>query len=288
MKQKRKMSYKEQKKIVRDTILGCSKAFSLEDNLHSEHHKNNIRRGKLLLKLLSTVGTPDMLTWLSSAEHDGNFYSFKTYLIVKKTHKVKDSIDIKKAEAVIDVAKKCFGHEGEPKIFGLIDSHSQGQEYDVDKAKYLIPALTLMLGKMANIVSRTEYSTGEIYDKKDMSKPVDGVDLIDLYMQQENIDNKGKAIDELCAILRFDISQNIFDEAEIDKRTRWKYNPLEPETMESPKRPESCQTLVFYDGKLFLGDVCFDNKGIIAPTTVWSKNNDISGHRLETFFNRKF
>lgn len=282
------MTYKGKIKLVKDAIITYPQAFSIEDNLHKNRHENNIKRGKLLLKLLSTVGTPDMLTWLSSAESDRSFYNFNQYRIVKKTSKVKDTIDIKEVGTIIDTAKKCFGMDTDPGIVSLLTTlDMKRQGYDVKKTKYLIPGLMLMLGKMVNIVNRTAYLVGEIYLKDDISKTVKGVDLIDLYMQQENIENKKSAIEELCKILKFDISEDVFDEVNIDMRTRWKYNPF-CSNMDYVSSHDDCRSLEFEDGKQFLGKVYFDTKGIVAPSTIWSKNNDTPGHVLEIPFPKPY
>ena len=73
-------------------------------------HKKRVRRGKLLLKLLSSIGhSPVFFKWLGSAVSNGNFYEFRRYKIVKKNTSVKDVIDIKDLPSIRENAIKFLG-----------------------------------------------------------------------------------------------------------------------------------------------------------------------------------
>ena len=266
-------------------IVACKGAFDNAIEGYSDGERRRVKRGKLLLKLLSTIGSEDFLLWLRTAESSGYFYDFKEYKIVKRNAYKKEVIDLKELPKIIETAKQCFGKDTDDNtivsMFRKIDLSSKG--YDIKDSRMLIPAITVLLGKMANIIYKPEYQVGEIYYHGDMTETVKDVNLINLYMMQSHIDTEKEAIDELCAFDWINISDDIFQEVKFDKRTHWSNRSITygvDQIIEDP----AYEYIRFRDREQLLGNVLIDDNGIVAPQTFWSKTLNAIPRPLEIPF----
>ena len=266
-------------------IVACKGAFDNAIEGTSDRERQRVKRGKLLLKLLSTIGSEDFLLWLRTADSSGYFYDFKEYKIVKRNTFKKDIIDLKELPKIIETAEQCFGKDiNGNQLFSLLlkyDLSSKG--YDIKDARMLIPAITVLLGKLANIIYKPQYQVGEIYYHGDMIEVVKDASLINLYMMQSHIETEKEAIDELCAFDWINISEDIFQEVKFDKRTRWSNRSITYGVDQIVEDP-TCEYIRFRDREQLLGNVLIDENGIVAPQTFWSKNLNYPGRPLEIPF----
>ena len=265
-------------------IIKNAEALKLEDNLDSERHRKAVRRGKLLLKMLSTVGHLDMSRWLKSAEVVGNFYKFKDYLIVKKTTYKKDLIDIKQVNDVLGAVKKCCQDNiGATQDFSrLVMQYSQlGYNINTNNAYFLEAALTLCLQKAYNVIRKPQFQIGEIYTNEATPSLVENIDFISLYRQDRVLD-EDEAINELEKILEPDSGNGIFQKVQLDKRTHW--GLCYSRDNDNPLMHSSKKSLSFYDDNILLGKVMLDFEGILCPVTYWSKGHEQNGRPLNVPF----
>lgn len=277
------MSKKIKKSFIYEEIFPCRTAFKNVEEGISERERRNVKRGKLLLKLLSTIGSEDFFSWLRTAEPAGYFYDFKGYKIVKKNTNKKDVIDIKELPKIAETVRQCFAKDinnpGMDGILDRIDLASSG--YDSKDAKMLIPAIALLVGKMANVIYKPQYQVGDIYHNGDMTEVVNNVSLIDLYMSQQKIENEEEAIDELCTLKWVNISDDISQEIKFDKRTRWLNRSIIYGSNSVNENP-AYEYIRFRDrdSEQLLGNVLIDKDGIVEPQTFWSKNLNYPGRPL--------
>jgi KaiC/GvpD/RAD55 family RecA-like ATPase len=269
---------------INATILEANKLIDrYEDNLESERHIKAVKRGKVLLKLLSTINRPEMNLWLSEAEPDGNFYNFHKYRIVKKKSFKKDLIDIKN---IPEFTEDLFSKVHETNVaLRIINQYSlsTSAKVDFENIKALYPFFKYYLGKLNNVVDRPEYHTGEIYYRDDMTGVAKDISLIDLYMTQKNIDNEEEAINELADKETFEVPTEFHKPIKLDKRRHWSFKLMKYDINKFERDPQY-QYIEFKDRDMLLGHVLVDSKGIFAPETFWAKNINFQGHPLHVPF----
>ena len=255
-----------------------------EDNLDSQRHKYNVKRGKVLLKMLSTVNSPDDITsWLEDIQFYGNFYIFHDYFIVRRNTSKKEVVNVNDLPDLKDIL--------DPKLFSIVHAQTELMNWlnnfstskglkDLNRLKQLSLPFLYYIAKLHNVLHKPEYQVGEIYHQDDMAAPAD-ISLIDLYMIQKGIDSEEEAIDEFAD--RNNIPEEIFKPVKIDKRTHWRQKM--PSCHGSIEQHEYIE---FRDRNLLLGNILVDENGIIAPETYWSNHRNFIGHPLRVPFSDKY
>jgi len=272
------------KELVRYEIIKHAEALKLEDNLDSERHRKAVRRGKLLLKMLSTVGQLDMLRWLKSAEIIGGFYKYKDYLIVKKITYKKDLVDIKQVNEVFKSIKECCQDNIGPNndFAGMAKQlHKLGHEVNLNNVRCLETVLVLCLQKAYNVINKPQFQIGEIYTNEATPILVENIDFISLY-QQDKVLDEDEAIDELEKILELERPDKIFQKVQLDKRSHW--GIYYSRNNANPLTDSSKDSLFFYDNNILLGKVMLDSQGILYPVTYWAKGHEKNGRSLNVPF----
>ena len=268
--------------LVDKEISRCANSLYVVNNGNWERHRKRVKRGKLLLKLLSTIGRPDIFFWLDTAGVEGNFYCFKEFKIVKKNTQKKEVIDLKEINSVFKNSKELQGI-GNSDFLKLM---KEFEGFSYEKTEYLLLALNLLASKMSNIMYSPKYQVGEIYRLDDISIPAKNVSLINLYQYQVGLKTEEEAIEELAAKPYFNIPEDIFEPVDINWTTRWKERCVKIDS-EIFERNHDYEYIEFRDRNQLLGNVMIDAQGIVAPQTFWSKNLNYPGRPLEIPFSQE-
>ena len=272
--------------LVRSQIIEHSEFLKLEDHLDGAEHVKTVKKGKVLLKMLSTLGRPEVFTWLKHAETNGNFYDYSRYSIVKKTTYQKDLVNFNEVKSILDTTMKYMGENVDVNSQNLSDiiqkMKLKNKGYDPRKLDLIVPALGMLVGKITNILHRPKLHIGEIYNRYDRSVNFTDLDLVTIYMEQEGLDNEEEAIEQLSSSEVFNITGNIFDEFKIDKRTNWSNCHRLPPEFDIENNDAG--VIAFWNKDYLEGKVYINSDGVIKPETYWSKNRDFPGVALNVPF----
>lgn len=244
----------------------------IQRNCGSEYtakHDFNIRRGKLLLFLLSTLGDPSFFKWLSSATPKGNYYEFRQYKVMRRVERIKDTVQIDNYEQFKQAVRQFAGKDiDNPDLIAIIKEYfSNDRPSTRSDAQAFLDASVLLTGKLARFLSRPRHLPGDVINFGD-SFESNSVDLIDLYRQQENLESDQDAIDRLYE--KFGISKNTFEPVKIDKRTRWTQVAYHGRATELAV--DSAEAIDFIDGEKLWGRVILKGGKIDNILTYWTKD----------------
>ena len=272
--------------IVLREIKRNKKILLRDDNGNADIHRRRVKRGRVLLKLLSTIGRSDFFEWLESAEPHGNFYEYGDYRIVKKNTVKRDLVNLSTVNQILEISKKCFEAGINPNggTFSISKLQKMAESgFLPDDAKKFLPAFALLLGKMSNIIYNPECQIGDIYAGKDCSAPTNGISLISLYQDFAHCKDEEEAVDELASKASINVPENVFDNFFIDKRTHWSYRRVIFDQYRFEHEHDK-QYIEFRSKTHILGNVIIDDKGIVSPQTFWSKNITFPGRPLDVPF----
>jgi len=259
-------------------LLSNSHAFDKDDDGNTEIHKRHVKRGKVLLKLLSTIGNASFFEWLKKANTVGNFYEFDDYRIVKKSTLKKDVLNIDDLPKIIKASQELMASGSEFEQF-LKKTDLVERGYNIKDIGHFFPAFTMLLGKMCNIIQTPKYQVGEIYTHDDMVQPTSDVDLINLYKIQERIETYDEAVDRLATLPFINVSDDIFKAPELDARKHWAFHPVTADSYKL-KRSSQFQYIEFHDNDKLQGSVLINDNGLIKPQTYWSNDYNCPGRPL--------
>lgn len=243
---------------------------------YTANHDFNIRRGKLLLFLLSTLGEPAFFKWLSSATPKGNYYEFRQYKIMRRPERIKDTIQIDNYEQFKKAIRQFAGKDiDNPDLLTILREYlGTNKSSTRSDAQAFLDASVLLTAKLARFLSRPRHLPGDVINFGD-SFEVNSVDLIDLYRQQENLERDQDAVDKLYE--KFEISKNAFEPVKIDKRTHWTQVAYHGRATELTV--DSAETIDFIDGEKFWGRVILKDGAIDDVLTYWTKDLGYTPYR---------
>lgn len=246
------------------------------DSEYSANHDFNIRRGKLLLFLLSTLGEPAFFKWLSSATPKGNYYEFRQYKIMRRPERIKDTVQIDNYEQFKKAIRQFAGKDiDNPDLITILQEYLYSNKPSaLSNAQAFLDASVLLTAKLARFLSRPRHLPGDVINFGD-SFEVNSVNLIDLYRQQENLESDQDAVDRLYE--KFEISKNTFEPVKIDKRTHWTQVAYHGRATELTV--DSAKTIDFVDGEKFWGRVILKDGKIDDILTYWTKDLSYTPYR---------
>ncbi len=90
------------------TVLNAYPSYLKESDDVQTRQQKRVLRGKLLLRLLTTIGHGEVYDWLIDAEPEGIFLRIQDFLIAKRNTLTKDSIGIKEIKSTIDMGDRVI------------------------------------------------------------------------------------------------------------------------------------------------------------------------------------
>ena len=244
--------------------------FTAQSDPYCSEHDDLIRRGKVLLRLMTTIGQPEFFEWLSSAVPKGNYYEFRRYRIVRRATRTQDVVRMDNYPEFRKAAAEFAGIDSDNSTISILLQIMESARLrdKQDKSQQFLDATVLMVAKLARFMRKPSFQPGDIIFADD---PVEDIHLtlLDLFMMQENLDQESEAVELLCS--KFNIPDKPFVPLEYDRRTRWTLNTK----YISPRQELDTENrIVFQTADELLGIVELKDGRILAPTTYWSKNLD--------------